>query len=125
MTRRVLIAVETTEACTTCDATFTAEEQHAFDPENNDHCPKCGEKWCLTTYYGNPELAITGGDLDVKPIDEAVVDAVKTIERLAKKLPSNFDRAAFCKRLIVELLEYVEMYNLPGDGLDDDDSSGK
>lgn len=55
----VLVLVETTEACTTCGETFTDEEQRAFDPNDNDHCPKCGGRWCLTTYYGDPEYQIT------------------------------------------------------------------
>ncbi len=55
---RVLVAVESIEVCTHCRATFTVEEQRTFDPEDNDHCPKCDERYCLTTYYGDPEDAI-------------------------------------------------------------------
>ncbi len=56
---RELVVVETTEACLACGATFSEAEQRAFDPEDNDHCPSCGERGMLTTYYGDPEYRIT------------------------------------------------------------------
>lgn len=51
---RTLIAVVETEACTNCDGTFTSEEQRAFDPDDNDHCPNCGARGSCTTWYGDP-----------------------------------------------------------------------
>ncbi len=58
-----LIAVDVITACTSCEATFTAEEQHAFDPKDNDHCPKCGGRGSLTEYYGDPESQVRGWQL--------------------------------------------------------------
>lgn len=39
----------TLEECSSCGETFDASEQQAFDPKDNDHCPKCGERDCITT----------------------------------------------------------------------------
>lgn len=37
------------EECSSCGETFDASEQQAFDPKDNDHCPKCGGRDCITT----------------------------------------------------------------------------
>lgn len=60
---RVLLAVESIEACHDCGETFAEAEQHAFDPLDNDHCPKCDGHGCLTTYYGDPSMQIIGAHL--------------------------------------------------------------
>lgn len=55
---KVLVLLESVDACTSCHETFEREEQRAFDPVDNDHCPKCGDHGSLTTYYGNPEYEL-------------------------------------------------------------------
>lgn len=60
---RVVLIVDTIEGCTSCGETFTAAEQRAFDPADNDHCPKCNDRGSLTTYYGDPEHQIREHDL--------------------------------------------------------------
>lgn len=70
-----LIVVDEIEACMSCDATFTQEELHAFDPEDNDHCPGCGARGTMTTYYGDPAHRIMGYALDI-PDSEARAKAM-------------------------------------------------
>lgn len=62
---RDVVALARIEACTSCEETFTTAEQAAFDPNDNDHCPECGERGTLTTYYGDPQWRIREGDLGI------------------------------------------------------------
>lgn len=45
---------ECIEECSSCGETFSASEQQAFDPKDNDHCPKCGERNCIVTLGEEP-----------------------------------------------------------------------
>lgn len=60
---RVLVALDTIEACTTCEATFTKAEQEVTSPGDNDQCPKCCRRYCCTTYYGDPQYQVRASDL--------------------------------------------------------------
>jgi hypothetical protein len=77
---RVLVALEQIDGCTDCGETFSAEEQRAFDPKNNDHCPKCGAYWSCTTYYGDPEYRITASELEDGFVDVVPTPAVDAEE---------------------------------------------
>lgn len=74
---RILIAVHAHEACSACDATFTVEEQRAFDPTDNDHCPKCREHGCCTTWYGDPTYQTSECAIVFGVADGAFVNVVK------------------------------------------------
>jgi hypothetical protein len=77
---RVLVALDHTEGCTDCGETFTAEEQRAYDPENNDHCPRCGHFWTCTTWYGDPEYRVVEAELDASFAEVVPVPAVDAEE---------------------------------------------
>lgn len=80
---RVLIAVHAHQACSSCDATFTQEDQRAFDAFDNDHCPICGEHGCCTTYYGDPGYQTGECALVFGAADGAFVHVVKRASRKA------------------------------------------
>jgi hypothetical protein len=81
MSPRVLVSLATTEACTACEEIFDEAEQRAFDPADNDHCPRCGERGTLTTYYGEPEARITEWQLGDH--DEVFVEDLALADALA------------------------------------------
>jgi hypothetical protein len=46
-------ALDSVEGCTRCD---WRGDVSGLDPSDNDLCPGCGERGCMTTYYGPDEL---------------------------------------------------------------------
>ena len=78
---RVLIAVVATDVCTGCDETSTSEQRLAHDPSNEDHCPHCDRRWCMTTYYGNVDRWIGETELADDPASAFVI----VVKRRAKK----------------------------------------
>jgi len=62
--RTVVVRIRATEHCSQCDADFTDAEQRAFDPDDNDHCPRCGARGTLTTLYGSGENRMHEHELD-------------------------------------------------------------
>lgn len=72
---RQLVALDHVEACTSCEETFTFEEQQLFDPQDNDHCPKCGRRGTLTTVYGpDPSAWLREHDLGDECFVAVLVD---------------------------------------------------
>lgn len=94
---RVLLLIETIEACTDCEETFTMEELRAFDPDDNDHCPKCDARGTMTTYYGDPECRVRGwelGDPDEVFRPERELIALRAeVERMRAVVEAAWDAA--------------------------------
>jgi hypothetical protein len=75
---RILVALAHVEGCIECDETFTAEEQRAYDPDDNDHCPKCHQRGTLTTFYG------PNADMKENDLGDPTVTFVKVVDGVSE-----------------------------------------